>query len=307
MLTKLKHIGEDSIRFSSISDLLAPLPGLSLSSNGRANAFKGKIALQSYDTVDGLLQLFDYDVPNEVVLTKDNVEEAHWMVIVVEGQLDFMVGDRTYVISRGCSAVFKAKDYQIKLLGSKVKYLLYNLEGLIERTELCLDEFSLGGYRLTKEMQVKVADILFAPKSIPRPTEWLSNQLQQLLLGLMEKCREAKESPYCSDRMLGIALAAEKLIIEQYLEKVNINQRAKALGTNENTLKEAFRHHFGIGMAKLRNRLRVEEAKKLLIYTNMTVREITFKSGFETEGAMRFNFFEVTNMNPDDFSNKYKL
>lgn len=257
--------------------------------------------------MDGLLQLFDYDVPNEVVLTKDNVEEAHWMVIVVEGQLDFMVGDRTYVISRGCSAVFKAKDYQIKLLGSKVKYLLYNLEGLIERTELCLDEFSLGGYRLTKEMQVKVADILFAPKSIPRPTEWLSNQLQQLLLGLMEKCREAKESPYCSDRMLGIALAAEKLIIEQYLEKVNINQRAKALGTNENTLKEAFRHHFGIGMAKLRNRLRVEEAKKLLIYTNMTVREITFKSGFETEGAMRFNFFEVTNMNPDDFSNKYKL
>ena len=194
MLTKLKHIGEDSIRFSSISDLLAPLPGLSLSSNGRANAFKGKIALQSYDTVDGLLQLFDYDVPLEVELTKDNVEEAHWLVIVVEGEMDFMVGDRTYIISKGSSAVFKAKDYKIKLLGSKVKYLLYNLEGLIERAELCLDEFSLGGYRLTNEMQVKVADILFAPKSIPRPTEWLSNQLQQLLLGLMEKCREANNA-----------------------------------------------------------------------------------------------------------------
>ena len=288
-------------------DVMPPIPGLILHTNGMAKTFGGSVALQAYDTADGLLQLFCHDFPTKLDLNKENVEEAHWMIIVVEGELNLYVRDREFKIIKGGSCVFHTKDYRIKTRGLRVKYLVYNLEPIIERNELCLDEFSLGGYMFTSEMQVMVAEILRAPKSVPRPTQWLSDRLWKLLQGLLEKCRLAKESAYEPDRMLGLAFAAHKFIHENYLQNFTIIEKAKILGTNECSLKEAYKTHFGIGMAKTTNSLRIEVAMKLLLYTNLTVLDIAIRSGFASDGTLRENLFSITKMKPEEFRQKSKL
>lgn len=70
-------------------------------------------------------------------------------------------------------------------------------------------------------------------------------------------------------------------LINHFREKVTLNTLANHVGLTPGYVSALFRKEMGIGFKAYLNTLRLEYAKKLLISTQLTVRQICEESGFE--------------------------
>lgn len=102
-----------------------------------------------------------------------------------------------------------------------------------------------------------------------------------------------------------------KLYIEQHFEDpmIGLYSIAEALGISNTYLSTSFKKRYGLGIVQYINQLRIEKAKKMIVSTDYSIKEIAFRVGFTSDMTFIRVFKQFENMTPgkykkDGFENK---
>jgi AraC family transcriptional regulator of adaptative response / methylphosphotriester-DNA alkyltransferase methyltransferase len=88
-----------------------------------------------------------------------------------------------------------------------------------------------------------------------------------------------------------IAEKAKKLIDEAFREKRKLDTQLRDIGVTQHRITEIFKEQYGVTLFEYMNRLRLEEAKRLLLKTNNEIINIAYSVGFESLSAF-YRFFK---------------
>lgn len=98
-----------------------------------------------------------------------------------------------------------------------------------------------------------------------------------------------------------------QIFIELHYEKdITVNSICKKFSVTRRTLERNFKKFTGNTIFEYIQRVRVENAKRLLENTEMTVNEIVYNVGYNDINAFRNLFKRVVNMSPSEYSRKYR-
>ena len=76
---------------------------------------------------------------------------------------------------------------------------------------------------------------------------------------------------------------AREMMLNTEMRDLPLEEMARRLGTSYSNFRRTFREHTGIGPHQYRLHLRLSHARDLLLTTELSVKEIAFRSGFEEE------------------------
>ncbi len=96
-----------------------------------------------------------------------------------------------------------------------------------------------------------------------------------------------------------------KYCFENYKEALTLDQLSSELNINKFYISHIFNSKLGIGFTDYISRLRVEDAKKLLCTTNISITNIAYDVGFSTIRSFNRRFREFCEIAPKDFKEKH--
>lgn len=96
---------------------------------------------------------------------------------------------------------------------------------------------------------------------------------------------------------------AESYIREHFRENINREDVAAIVYITPNYLSKQFRSRKGMNLREFINQIRIEEAKRLLLTTNLSVSEVAGLSGYENISYFSTVFRKHTGMSPVDWRN----
>lgn len=88
---------------------------------------------------------------------------------------------------------------------------------------------------------------------------------------------------------------------ENFREKITIKEISLALGRTKSAICPAFKEKYGITVMDYLTNLRIEEAKKMLLQTDMTVGEISDEVGFSDTSYFSKVFFKNVGLSPSQY------
>ena len=105
-----------------------------------------------------------------------------------------------------------------------------------------------------------------------------------------------------------LPLAVEKALVwllAHFKEAETAQHVAKALGYNPKYLMTVFKQHVGQTLHRYLNQLRIMEAQRLLIQTDLPVTQIALDSGFQSLGRFYVAFLETYGQTPRSFRKRF--
>ncbi len=78
-----------------------------------------------------------------------------------------------------------------------------------------------------------------------------------------------------------VVYKVQQIIQSRMNEIVTVQELAAAMNMSERNLNRLFKEHAGTGIAAYRNKIKLQEAERLLQYSEMTIKEITQDLGFQ--------------------------
>lgn len=112
-----------------------------------------------------------------------------------------------------------------------------------------------------------------------------------------------RESSMDIDGSARLVTQARTYIAKHYPEPIGVKELAAILGTCRRRLEIKFRKVTGGTVHDEIERIRLENAKRLLANTNLPVGEIAYASGYGTEAAFRAAFARTERMSPRAYRN----
>ena len=94
---------------------------------------------------------------------------------------------------------------------------------------------------------------------------------------------------------------AEALIRLRFEEEISTATLARELGCHPDYLGRLYRERFGCTVIDAINDARIECARKLLVNSHLSVKEIAFESGYNDPVYFRRQFFRRTAMTPGEY------
>jgi AraC-like DNA-binding protein len=286
-----------------------PETPLRLKTIRQAEVFLGKVGVSEYGSARGPVLICSYKLKPAVDLDHKVELEGMKMLVVIEGRLVLQDCLTEHcVLQEGTLCLFSGDEYRVSLQEqSKVRYLLFAVEPYVR--QMNWESFKEGRNHLTAYMQSLIAEIIQPPELPGAPEEFLSDQL----LFLLSKVRQASllngqekpGKPY--ERDLDFVLAADAFIRRHLLQDLTASQIAKAVGVNQTKLQIAFKEHFGTGLGRRQNELRIELAKRQMLETDKSIAEVAMACGYKSPEVFRTNFKYETGMNPAEWRKKNRL
>ncbi|SFM38757.1 AraC-type DNA-binding protein [Paenibacillus sp. 1_12] len=108
-----------------------------------------------------------------------------------------------------------------------------------------------------------------------------------------------------SDKMT-IAEKVEKYIEMNFAEEISMDGMAAKLHVHPSHLMRAFKKEKGITISFYRNQRRLKEAKQLILYSNLSITEISIIVGFNTPQYFSTFFKEVEGVTPVEYKKSWK-
>ena len=96
---------------------------------------------------------------------------------------------------------------------------------------------------------------------------------------------------------------ALRIMSERYSEPLPLAEVANAIGLSPNYLSMLFKKIVGVSFREQLNRIRVEESKYLLLYTNYPLAEIAIAMGFTDQSYFNHIFKRLVGISPGQFRN----
>ena len=100
-----------------------------------------------------------------------------------------------------------------------------------------------------------------------------------------------------------IIARVEAYIHDHFRENINREDVAAIAYITPNYLSKQFRIKKGMNLREYINQIRIEEAKRLLLTTNLSVSEVAGMSGYENISYFSTVFRKYTGMSPIDWRN----
>lgn len=99
-----------------------------------------------------------------------------------------------------------------------------------------------------------------------------------------------------------LALERTKRFIEQnFQDEEAIRKHIRSLGLSESWFRRLFRGKYGIAPTSLRLHMLHERARRLLLNTNLTIKEISFQLGYDSQNYFSRAFKKVEGISPAHF------
>ncbi|MEQ6388760.1 AraC family transcriptional regulator [Bacillaceae bacterium S4-13-58] len=117
-------------------------------------------------------------------------------------------------------------------------------------------------------------------------------------LSLLKKSRQYNYSP--------IVERAIKYVKENITKEISLNDIAKILNVHPNYLSTIFNRETGSSLTHFITTLRMEEAKKMLAYTDQSILDIALSLGFNSQSYFTTVFKKYTSMNPKKYRKRYR-
>lgn len=149
-----------------------------------------------------------------------------------------------------------------------------------------------------------------------RFTQWMEacleaqqkEELQESFLRLLRFACQNIGGPSAPPERDPLAERVRKLVQQRYDDpNLNISAIAEALGKNANYLSQAFSKSAGESLMDYIRGVRVARAMDLLASTNMTIEQISEKTGFGSVRTFRRAFVQVTGMQPNAYRQRHAL
>lgn len=126
-----------------------------------------------------------------------------------------------------------------------------------------------------------------------------SSEIQKLLLLLI--FRELERATVPENQLPNLVLRAEEFVKIHFAEPVTIKDAAIALHCNSEYLGRIFHIHFKETFTARLNRIRIEHAAKLLMESNLSIKEIVTECGFNDPAYFRRIFYNRYASTPGNF------
>ena len=96
-------------------------------------------------------------------------------------------------------------------------------------------------------------------------------------------------------------------VSENYARRLSMDDIAKNFKYNADYLSTAFRRYTGIPLMKYIRKVRIDNAKKQLLNTTDSIKEIASKMGFEDDKSFMKQFKQMTDITPTAFRSAFPL
>ena len=95
------------------------------------------------------------------------------------------------------------------------------------------------------------------------------------------------------------------LLTEELDKHLSVQAYSERLHTSLDVLNRECKTHTGLSAKQLQLDTQLTEAKRLLLYTTLTINEIAYRLGFEDSSYFTRIFREKTSLTPSAFQEKY--
>ena len=252
----------------------------------------------------GLLRWDDYASP-----TIDRRQRLDYMLIYVsEGKGKFYTDDQIHTLNAGdliyyppnTSITFTfepySQHYWIHFTGSSVeqlikttgiKYGVINHIGVINDINLIFSEIA---FSISKKSETEK---LFINSNFLKLLYIISNQLNN----------QKSFSPSNENHPVHIA---KNLMLVEFWKDHDADYYAKKSGCSISTFNHAFQKIYKTSPKKFITTLRMEHAKRLLITSNLSIKDVSSSSGYNDSLYFCKTFKSYSNMTPKEYRNKYQ-
>ena len=100
------------------------------------------------------------------------------------------------------------------------------------------------------------------------------------------------------DDSADVIIKAKKYIAEHFREDIDRDDVASVIHITPNYLSKKFREETGMTLRQYINQLRIEEAKRLLLSTNMSIIEISSEIGYDNSSYFSTVFRKMCGVSP---------
>ena len=175
---------------------------------------------------------------------------------------------------------------------------LVRLRGLeLGAVDYLVKPFNPGELLLRIKNQMELKTIR---NSLIRKNRELYEKLRKLLLSEQER-------PVISGDMQERMGRVCDFIKQNFREEISRELIAETIGMNPDTFSRVFNQFAGKGLSDYTNELRVEEAKRLLLESDITVTRISIDTGFDNLRTFNRSFRKITGMSPLEYRNNKKV
>ena len=118
---------------------------------------------------------------------------------------------------------------------------------------------------------------------------------------LLQLKRLSNENPQNKEIKSKTILKFSKLVSDTISENTSVDEYASRLNLTIEKLNEICKKHYGQSPKTIILEKKITEAKRLLYFTDLSVKEIAFQLGFEDSSYFSRLFKQKTNLSPTEF------
>jgi AraC-like DNA-binding protein len=160
-------------------------------------------------------------------------------------------------------------------------------------------------HRITQEMYHILNDIIYCNKKGTFKRIYLEAKVNELLLLQLEQFFDNGILPSSLQKKdIEKMYAVRDYIVNNLNTDSSLNDLAHLVGTNEFTLKKGFKELFGTTVFGFWNDLKMEQAKRMLLDSNLNINEISDSIGYKNPRHFSSAFKRKFNILPSKFRNR---
>tara|TARA_R110001606_G_scaffold390303_1_gene557139 strand:- start:1030 stop:1629 length:600 start_codon:yes stop_codon:yes gene_type:complete len=118
---------------------------------------------------------------------------------------------------------------------------------------------------------------------------------------LLQLKRLSNENPKNKEIKPKTILKFSKLVSDNICENISVNEYASKLNLTADKLNEICKENYGQSPKTIILEKKITEAKRLLYFTDLSVKEIAFRLGFEDSSYFSRIFKQKANLSPTEF------
>lgn len=133
-----------------------------------------------------------------------------------------------------------------------------------------------------------------------------SQSIDQILSALKKVLELTSKSNQPQKRYSDLVSEAITCIQEEYSQELTLKAVSDRLHINGVYLGQCFKNETECSFSQYLNQVRIQKAQQLLLYTNRSINEIAYETGYNTNHYFIKMFKKLNGLSPKEFRDRYK-